>query len=112
MKLNPDWQRIVQHVAPDEIAVFASCIMSQLDENGFGGMMQSRLKGGRVTAKQLALGLNTMPADFINKAGNGVTLPGTASGQTAWLKAVPMASPAPIRNSRMTAPVRRPVPAR
>ncbi|MGG2395371.1 beta-ketoacyl synthase [Pseudomonas sp. SH1-B] len=61
-----DWQRIVQHVAPDEIAVFASCIMSQLDENGFGGMMQSRLKGGRVTAKQLALGLNTMPADFIN----------------------------------------------
>jgi acetoacetyl-[acyl-carrier protein] synthase len=29
-------------------------------------MMQSRLKGGRVTAKQLALGLNTMPADFIN----------------------------------------------
>src|SRR5690606_9668162 len=41
-------------------------IMSQLDENGFGGMMQSRLKGGRVTAKQLALGLNTMPADFIN----------------------------------------------
>jgi acetoacetyl-[acyl-carrier protein] synthase len=61
-----DWQRIVQQVAPDEIAVFASCIMSQLDENGFGGMMQSRLKGGRVTAKQLALGLNTMPADFIN----------------------------------------------
>lgn len=60
------WQRIVDQVAPDEIAVFASCIMSQLDENGFGGMMQSRLKGGRVTAKQLALGLNTMPADFIN----------------------------------------------
>lgn len=61
-----DWQRIVQHVAPDEIAVFAGSIMSQLDENGFGGMMQSRLKGGRVTAKQLALGLNSMPADFIN----------------------------------------------
>lgn len=61
-----DWQTIMQHVAPDEVAVFASCIMSQLDENGFGGLMQSRLKGGRVTAKQLALGLNTMPADFIN----------------------------------------------
>ncbi|TWC41546.1 acetoacetyl-[acyl-carrier protein] synthase [Pseudomonas sp. SJZ079] len=60
------WQTIVDRVAPDEIAVFASCIMSQLDENGFGGMMQSRLKGGRVTAKQLALGLNSMPADFIN----------------------------------------------
>lgn len=61
-----DWQTIMQHVAPDEIAVFSSCIMSQLDENGFGGLMQSRLKGGRVTAKQLALGLNTMSADFIN----------------------------------------------
>jgi acetoacetyl-[acyl-carrier protein] synthase len=60
------WQSIVDRVAPDEIAVFASCIMSQLDENGFGGLMQSRLKGGRVTAKQLALGLNSMPADFIN----------------------------------------------
>ena len=61
-----DWQTIMQHVAPDEVAVFAGSIMSQLDENGFGGLMQSRLKGGRVTAKQLALGLNTMPADFIN----------------------------------------------
>lgn len=60
------WQSIVDCVAPDEIAVFAGSIMSQLDENGFGGLMQSRLKGGRVTAKQLALGLNTMPADFIN----------------------------------------------
>ncbi|PAU63768.1 beta-ketoacyl synthase [Pseudomonas indica] len=61
-----DWKTIVEHVAPDEIAVFAGSIMSQLDENGFGGLMQSRLKGGRVTAKQLPLGLNTMPADFIN----------------------------------------------
>ncbi|MEX6502963.1 beta-ketoacyl synthase [Pseudomonas zhanjiangensis] len=60
------WQSIVDRVAPDEIAVFSSCIMSQLDENGFGGLMQSRLKGGRVTAKQLALGLNSMSADFIN----------------------------------------------
>ncbi len=60
------WARIVERVAPDEIAVYASSIMSQLDENGFGGLMQARLKGGRVTAKQLALGLNSMPADFIN----------------------------------------------
>ncbi|WP_137818937.1 beta-ketoacyl synthase [Pseudomonas sp. 2FG] len=60
------WKTIVDRVEPDEIAVFAGSIMSQLDENGFGGLMQSRLKGGRVTAKQLALGLNSMPADFIN----------------------------------------------
>jgi acetoacetyl-[acyl-carrier protein] synthase len=60
------WQQIVDQVAPDEIAVYASSIMSQLDEDGFGGLMQARLKGGRVTAKQLALGLNSMPADFVN----------------------------------------------
>jgi acetoacetyl-[acyl-carrier protein] synthase len=60
------WQEIVDQVAPDEIAVYASSIMSQLDEDGFGGLMQARLKGGRVTAKQLALGLNSMPADFVN----------------------------------------------
>lgn len=61
-----EWKTIVDRVQPDEIAVFASSAMSQLDENSFGGLMQSRLKGGRVSAKQLALGLNSMPADFIN----------------------------------------------
>lgn len=61
-----EWSTICQHIQPDEVAVYAGSVMSQLDENGFGGLMQSRLKGGRVTAKQLALGLNTMPADFIN----------------------------------------------
>ncbi|MEH6688127.1 MAG: beta-ketoacyl synthase [Halopseudomonas sabulinigri] len=61
-----EWQTIADAVEPDEVAVFASSAMSQLDENSFGGLMQSRLKGGRVSAKQLALGLNSMPADFIN----------------------------------------------
>ena len=61
-----EWRTIVDRVQPDEIAVFASSAMSQLDENSFGGLMQSRLKGNRVSAKQLALGLNSMPADFIN----------------------------------------------
>ena len=61
-----DWQTIANSVEPDEVAVFASSAMSQLDENSFGGLMQSRLKGSRVSAKQLALGLNSMPADFIN----------------------------------------------
>jgi len=40
--------------------------MSQMDENGFGGLLQSRLKGGRVSTKQCPLGLNSMPADFVN----------------------------------------------
>lgn len=61
-----DWQTLVDTVQPDEIGVYASNAMSNLDDNGFGGMLQSRLKGGRVSAKQCPLGLNTMPADFIN----------------------------------------------
>ncbi len=61
-----DWKTVVAAVRPDEIGVYASNAMSQLDENGFGGMLQSRLKGGRVSTKQCPLGLNTMPADFIN----------------------------------------------
>ena len=60
------WQQIMEQVQPDEVAVFASSIMSQLDEFSFGGMMQSRLRGHRVSAKHCALGLNSMPADFIN----------------------------------------------
>ena len=53
-------------VAPDEIAVYAGSAMSQLDPNGYGGMMQAQLVGKRATAKQLPLGLPQMPADFVN----------------------------------------------
>jgi acetoacetyl-[acyl-carrier protein] synthase len=61
-----DWQVISNTVRPDEVAVYASNVMSQMDENGLGGLLQSRLKGGRVSTKQCPLGLNSMPADFIN----------------------------------------------
>jgi len=61
-----EWKAVVDAVRPDEIGVYASNAMAQLDENGFGGMLQSRLKGGRVSTKQCPLGLNTMPADFVN----------------------------------------------
>lgn len=60
------WQTIMAAVQPDQVGVYASNVMSQMDENGFGGLLQSRLKGGRVSAKQCPLGLNTMPADFVN----------------------------------------------
>jgi len=61
-----EWQTIVNTVSPDAIAVYSSSVMSQLDGTGFGGMMRSRQLATRVTSKQLAMGLNTMPADFIN----------------------------------------------
>ncbi len=61
-----DWETITSSVTPDEIAVFSSNIMAQLDEYGVGGLLQSRLKGGRVSTKNLILGLNSMTTDFIN----------------------------------------------
>lgn len=61
-----DWQAVVNAVKPDQIGVYASNVMSQMDENGFGGLLQARLKGARVSAKQCPLGLSTMAADFVN----------------------------------------------
>ncbi|MFV3415601.1 beta-ketoacyl synthase [Pseudomonas nitroreducens] len=79
-----DWQTISNAVQPDEIAVFSSSIMSQLDENGFGGLLQSRLRGHRVSAKQLPLGFNSMPTDFINAYVLGsVGMTGSVTGACA-----------------------------
>ncbi len=61
-----EWEKIKQIVPPDQIAVYSASAMAQLDSNGMAGMLQARLKGRRVSSKQLPLGLNTMPADFIN----------------------------------------------
>ncbi len=61
-----EWQKVIDAVEPDQVGVYASNVMSQMDENGFGGLLQSRLKGGRVGTKQCPLGLNTMVADFVN----------------------------------------------
>jgi acetoacetyl-[acyl-carrier protein] synthase len=61
-----DWDRLTARLRPDEISVYAASAMAQLDQHGTGGMLQARLRGGRVSSKQLPLGLNTMPADFVN----------------------------------------------
>jgi len=60
------WQQIADAVNPDQIGVYSSSALGQLDNDGLGGLLQSRLKGSRTTAKQVPMGLNTMPADFIN----------------------------------------------
>ena len=39
---------------------------ARMSEEGFGGLFQARQKGGRTTAKQVPMGLNSMPADFVN----------------------------------------------
>lgn len=64
--LGIDWDQVLAHVAPDQIGVYSSAAMSQLDQNGVGGMLQAGLLGKRVTSKQCPLGFAEMPADFVN----------------------------------------------
>ena len=64
--LGLDWQRVREKVPPDQIAVYAGSGLGQLDYNGFGGMLQARLLGRKVSSKQVALGYAEMPADFVN----------------------------------------------
>lgn len=61
-----DWSAIKQKLSPDQVAVYSGSAMSQLDFNGNGGLLQSRLLGKRVTSKQCPLGFAEMSADFIN----------------------------------------------
>jgi len=64
--LGIPWHVVRDAVQPDQISVYAGSMLGQMDDYGYTGMIQARQKGGRVTAKQLPLGMNTMPADFIN----------------------------------------------
>lgn len=61
-----DIEHLKQCVAPDEFAVYSGSAMGQLDAEGYGGMFQNTLLGKRVTSKNLPLGLNEMPGDFVN----------------------------------------------
>ena len=60
------WQEIADKVNPDEIGTYSASVFGQVNAEGLGGMIQNRLKGERVSTKNLALGLNTMSTDFIN----------------------------------------------
>ena len=64
--LGIPWQTVQDKVPGDQIAVYASSAMGQLDFNGSGGMLQSALLGKRVSAKNCPLGLAEMTADFVN----------------------------------------------
>lgn len=64
--LGVDWQAVSSRVRPDQIGVYASSILGQVDELGWGGVLKSRWLGARPTSKQVPMALNSMPADFIN----------------------------------------------
>ncbi|MFQ3276806.1 MAG: acetoacetyl-[acyl-carrier protein] synthase [Colwellia sp.] len=79
-----EWDAILDKISPDEVGTYSASIAGQMQDEGFGGLIKSRLAGSRVSTKQLALGLNTMSTDFINAyvTGNvGTTF--TSSGACA-----------------------------
>lgn len=61
-----EWDTVLEHINPDQVGVYSSSGFGQMDKEGYGGMHQARLKGSRVTTKALAMGINSMPTDFIN----------------------------------------------
>lgn len=61
-----EWDTILDKIDPDEVGTYSASIAGQVQDEGLGGLLKSRLAGSRVSTKQLALGLNSMPTDFIN----------------------------------------------
>ena len=61
-----EWETVLELIQPDQVGVYSSSGFGQMDEEGYGGMHQCRMKGDRVTTKALAMGINSMPTDFIN----------------------------------------------
>jgi len=64
MGLN--WDTLLTHIKPDEVAVFAGSALAQLDECSLAGVFGSPLRGVRINSKMMPLSLPEMPADFIN----------------------------------------------
>jgi len=79
-----EWHEILNHIQPDEVSVYAGSAIGQLDDFGGRGLLQSLVKGGRVSSKQMPLMLSQMPADFINSYMiNSVGSTGTNMGACA-----------------------------
>ncbi|MDX2346630.1 MAG: beta-ketoacyl synthase [Legionella sp.] len=60
------WDEVLEHIKPDQVAVYAGSALAQADEHSLGGVFAQPLLGGRVNSKMMALSLSEMPADFIN----------------------------------------------
>ena len=61
-----EWGAILNEINPDQVGTYSASVVGQMHQEGLGGLLKSRLSGSRVSTKQLALGLNTMPTDFVN----------------------------------------------
>src|SRR5690554_94568 len=83
-QLGESWDKVRKAIHPDQVSVYAGSAMAQLDSFGHGGMLQAPLLGKRGSAKQCALGLSQMSADFINAYVLGsVGSTGSATGACA-----------------------------
>ncbi|WP_340609560.1 beta-ketoacyl synthase [Xenorhabdus bharatensis] len=60
------WSEISALVDPDQISVYASCAVGQVDQFSLSGLIGNRLNGLRASSKMLPLSLPDMPAAFIN----------------------------------------------
>lgn len=61
-----DITRLKEIVPPDQMAVYSSSAMGQLDRDGYGALFQNPMCGKRPTSKNVPLGLTEMPGDFVN----------------------------------------------
>jgi acetoacetyl-[acyl-carrier protein] synthase len=79
-----EWDEILNHIKPDEVAVYAGSALAQVDENSLAGIFSSPLSGERINSKMMPLSLPEMPADFINSyIINSVGATGTNIGACA-----------------------------
>lgn len=79
-----DWDAILDKISPDNVGTYSGSMVGQMQSEGLGGLMKNRLKGDRVSSKNLALGLNSMSTDFINGYVTGsVGVTHTATGACA-----------------------------
>ena len=79
-----DIDAILAQLSPEQVAVYASNSIGQLDRDGWGGLLQSPYLGEPAHAKQIPLGYPQMCADFVNAYVLGsVGRTGTALGACA-----------------------------
>ncbi len=61
-----EWDEILTHIKPDEVAVYGGSALGQVDENSMAGIVGQALMGNRINSKMMALSMPDMSADFIN----------------------------------------------
>jgi len=64
--MGVEWDEVLEHIKPDQVAVYAGSALSQVDENSLAGVIAQPLLGNRINSKMMALSLAEMPADFVN----------------------------------------------